>query len=70
MSKDLQAARKLLKESAISNKAIKPTQLVTISNQLGKSLMETLNLISFLKTSGQGYSAFPQTAKVLTGEYQ
>lgn len=70
MTNDLQAARKLLKANAISNKAIKPTELVQTANQLNKSLSETLNLIAFLKTSGQGYSPFPQTAKVLTGEYQ
>ena len=70
MSKDLAEARKVLKANAISNRSIKPSQLVTISHQLNKSLQETLNLIAFLKMNGQGYSPFPQTAKVLTGSYQ
>lgn len=70
MTKDIQAAKKLLQENAISNKAVPPAQLVSASNQLGKSLQQTLNLIAFLKTNGQGYGPFPQTAKALTGEYQ
>lgn len=70
MTKDLAAARKLLKENAISNQAIKPVQLVQTANQLNKTLSQTLNLIAFLKTSGQGYSPFPQTVKLLTGSYQ
>ncbi len=70
MSKDLQEARKVLKKNAISSKTIKPVQLVNVSKKLNKSLDETLNLIAFLKMGGQGYSPFPQTAKVLTGGYQ
>lgn len=66
---NIASARKLLRESGISTQAIKPVQLVQTANQLNKSLIATLNLIAYLKTSGQGYSPFSQTAKVLTGEY-
>lgn len=63
------AAKKLLDEVGVSPEAIKPIELSKAANQLNKSLRITLNLIAFLKTGGQAYSPFPQTAKVLTGEY-
>jgi hypothetical protein len=68
--KDIAKAAKLLKDSGISPKAIPPVALVATANQLNKSLEQTLNLIAYLKSGGQGYSQFPQTAKLLTGEYE
>ena len=69
MKNSIAAAAKLLKNSGISPQAIPPTALVATANQLNQSLEQTLNLIAYLKSGGQGFSAFPQTAKVLTGEY-
>lgn len=69
MTRSIPAARRLLKSSGISPKAVSPVDLVTSANQLNQSLESTLNLIAYLKTGGQGFSPFAQTAKVLTGEY-
>lgn len=69
MNRSIPAAKKLLQSSGISNQAVSPVALVATANQLNKSLEATLNLIAYLKTGGQGFSPFAQTAKVLTGEY-
>jgi hypothetical protein len=60
-------AKKLLDENNITSVA--PTQLVMAADQLNKSLEQTLNLIAYLRSGGQGDSQFPETAKVLTGTY-
>ncbi len=70
MNRSISAASKLLKSNGISPQAIPPAKLVMTANQLNKSLEATLNLIAYLKMGGQGYSQFPQTAKLLTGEYE
>lgn len=69
MNRSITAAKKLLQSSGVSSQAVSPVALVATANQLNKSLEATLNLIAYLKTGGQGFSPFAQTAKVLTGEY-
>ena len=66
---DLANARRILKKKGVSDKTVTPRRLLTISATMQKSLDETLNLIAYLKTKGQGYSAFTQTSKALTGKY-
>lgn len=68
-AKDIRTASKLLKDKGLSRKVVTPQKLVRISDQLNKSLSETLNTIAFLKMQGRGFGPFPHTAKVLTGEY-
>jgi hypothetical protein len=50
-------------------KSIKPIQLVQASKQLHKSLLETLEIIAFLKSGGQGYGPFPYTERALKGKH-
>jgi len=67
-SKSKQAeAKELLDKYGI--RKVSPDQLVANSNKLGKGLFETLRLIAFLRSAGQGYSPFSYTAKTLSGEY-
>lgn len=66
---DVETARRLLKKKNISNNVVTPSRLLSLSATMQKSLDETLNLISFLRMQGQGYSPFPLTAKALTGKY-
>lgn len=68
MTKDLQAARKIIQKNKM-NRIVTPQKLIATANQLNKSLQATLNTIAFLKAGGRGYSPFAKTAKVLTGEY-
>jgi len=68
MTKDLQSAKKIIQKHKMQ-KVVSPKGLVLTANQLNKSLTATLNTIAFLKSGGRGYGPFPQTAKVLTGEY-
>lgn len=67
MSKKIQEAKQLLDKYRI--KAVQPMQLVRSSEQLNKSLVETLNIIAFLRSGGQGYGPFPHTVKALKGKY-
>jgi len=67
MTKKVKEAKHLLDKYGI--KAVKPTQLVKSSEQLNKSLIETLQLIAFLKSGGQGQGPFPHTLKALKGVY-
>mgnify|MGYP001572090303 CR=1 FL=1 len=66
---DLANARRVLKAKGVSPKLVSPQKLMKISATMQKSMDETLNLIAYLKTKGQGYGAFPQTSKTLTGKY-
>ncbi len=66
---DLATAKKILRNRGISNNVISPARLLSLSTTMQKSLYETLNLIAYLKMQGHGYSPFPLTSKVLTGEY-
>lgn len=66
---DLATARRALKAKGVSPKLVSPQKLVKISATMQKSIDETLNLIAYLKTKGQGYSPFAQTTKALTGKY-
>lgn len=66
-SKKTKEAQELLRRYGL--KSIKPTQLVQASNQLHKSLLETLQIIAFLKSGGQGYGPFPYTERALKGKH-
>jgi hypothetical protein len=59
-------AKELLKKHGI--KSIKPIQLAKASQQINKSLLETLKLIAFMK-SGQGYGPSPHTQRALMGKF-
>lgn len=67
MKPSIHKAKKLLDSSGITT--VTPVQLVQSADELNKSLEDTLNLIAYLRSGGAGYSQFPQTAKVLTGQY-
>ncbi len=67
MSKTVAEAKKLLHKHNI--RAVKPGQLHKISVQLNRSLMETLNIIAFLKSGGQGTGPFPYTQRALRGRF-
>lgn len=69
INSDVAKARQILKKKGISSNVVTPAKLVSLSATMQKSLDETLNLIAYLKTNGQGYGAFPQTSKTLTGRY-
>lgn len=60
-------AMSLLKKYNI--KSIKPKQLVKASKELSKSLIETLQLIAFLKSGGQGMGPYPYTQRTLKGRF-
>lgn len=65
-NKKVREAKLLLDKFGV--KGIKPVQLVKSSQQLNKSLIETLQLIAFLKT-GQGQGPFPYTTQALKGAH-
>lgn len=67
MKPSIHKAKKLLDSTGITT--VSPVQLVQSADELNKSLEDTLNLIAYLRSGGAGYSQFPQTAKVLTGQY-
>lgn len=67
MKPSIHKAKKLLDSSGITT--VTPVQLVQSADELNKSLEDTLNLIAYLRSGGAGYSQFPETAKVLTGQY-
>lgn len=60
-------AKKILTKYHI--KSIHPTQLAKASKQISKSLLETLQLIAFLKSGGQGMGPFPYTQRTLKGRF-
>lgn len=66
MSKTLEA-KKLLDRYNI--KSIKPAKLALTSKQINKSLLETLQLIAFLKSGGQGMGPYPYTQRLLKGRF-
>jgi len=65
--KRVQEAKELLKKRGI--KAIKPLQLAKASEQMGKSLLETLAIIAFLQSGGQGQGPFPFTERAIKGKH-
>lgn len=66
----IQSAKKLLQINNVSPAFLTPKTLVSTANSIQQSLDNTLNLIAYLKTGGANYSQFPQTAKLLTGQYE
>lgn len=64
--KKVEEAKLLLKKYGL--KSVKPVQLVQASKQLHKSLVETLQIIAFLKSGGQGQGPFPYTERALRGK--
>ena len=65
--KKVREAKKILGRFGI--RSVKPTQLARASDQLNKSLIETLQIIAFLKSGGQQSGPFPHTMRALTGKY-
>lgn len=63
MAKKVREAKMLLDKLGI--KKVKPTQLVQAAKQLDKSLIETLQLIAYLKSGGQNAGPFPHTERAL-----
>lgn len=65
--KTAKEAKELLNKYRI--RSIKPMQLAMASKQLDKSLIETLQIIAFMKGQGQGFGPFPHTMRALKGKY-
>lgn len=67
MSNKVKEAKKLIDKYGL--KRLKAPQLVQASTQLDKSLLETLQIIAYLKSGGQGAGPFPHTTEALKGKH-
>ena len=66
MANKIKEAKELLEKHGL--KKLKPNQLVQASQQMHKSLIETLQIIAFLKSGGSGYGPCPFTERALRGK--